>query len=45
MAEGFAFGVGSSIARNVVGSFFGSDSGGGGGGGGSDSGDDDSIDL
>ena len=39
MAEGFAFGVGSSIARNVVGSFFNSgDSGGG------DSGDD-GIDL
>lgn len=27
MAEGFAFGVGSSIARNVVGSFFGGSSG------------------
>jgi hypothetical protein len=45
MAEGFAFGVGSSIARNVVGSFF--NSGHGGDSGGGDSGDsgDDGIDL
>ena len=34
MAEGFAFGVGSSIARNVVGNLFGGDDGGDGGGGG-----------
>ena len=38
MAEGFAFGVGSSIARNVVGSFFG-------GGGDSDNSDDDGLSL
>jgi hypothetical protein len=41
VAEGFAFGVGSSIARNVVGSFF----GGGGGSSHDDHGDDDSYEL
>jgi hypothetical protein len=46
VAEGFSFGIGSSIARSVVGSFFGSDDSSGSIGGGSSSDDnDDSYDV